>query len=50
MAAPAALWAGGEMTRRLRKSLPGVSLLPELADTLGALEAWRSESAPEHDR
>jgi len=34
-----ALWAGGEMTRRLRKSLPGVVLMPELSDALAALKA-----------
>ena len=38
------------MTRRLRKSLPGVRLLPELADSLAALKAWRSESGAEHAR
>jgi len=36
-----ALWAGGEMTRRVRKMLPGVLLVPELTGTLGALDAWR---------
>ena len=50
IAAPGAVWAGGEMTRRLRKSLPGVRLLPELADSLAALKAWRSESGAEHAR
>ena len=43
--APAvALWAGGEVTRRLRKSLPGVQLIPEIGDTLSALKSWRAES------
>jgi methanogenic corrinoid protein MtbC1 len=43
--APAvALWAGGEVTRRLRKSLPGVQLIPEIADTLAVLKSWRAES------
>ena len=43
--APAvALWAGGEATRRLRKSLPGVQLIPDIADALNALKAWRAES------
>ncbi len=38
-----AVWAGGEMTRRVRKTLPGVLLVPgDLAGTRGALEAWRS--------
>ncbi len=36
-----ALWAGGEMTRRVRKALPGVTLIGDLAGTLGALKAWR---------
>jgi DNA-binding transcriptional MerR regulator/methylmalonyl-CoA mutase cobalamin-binding subunit len=40
-----ALWAGGEMTRRVRKSLPGVLLVPDLSGTLTALKAWRIESA-----
>jgi methanogenic corrinoid protein MtbC1 len=39
-----ALWAGGENLRRLRKSLPGVQLLPELADALDALKSWRAEA------
>ncbi len=40
-----ALWAGGEMTRRLRKSLPGVMLMPELAEALPALKTRRPEAA-----
>jgi DNA-binding transcriptional MerR regulator/methylmalonyl-CoA mutase cobalamin-binding subunit len=40
------LWAGGALTRRLRKTLPGVRLVPELADTFAMLKAWRAESAP----
>jgi DNA-binding transcriptional MerR regulator/methylmalonyl-CoA mutase cobalamin-binding subunit len=44
LAAPTALWAGGEMTRRLRKSLPGVRLIADLADVGSALKAWRAES------
>jgi len=39
-----ALWAGGENLRRLRKSLPGVQLLPELSDALEALKSWRAEA------
>src|SRR5450755_3105312 len=31
------IWAGGEMTRRLRKSLPGVRLIPDLSAAIGAL-------------
>jgi len=46
--ASVALWVGGEMTRRLRKSLPGVRLIPDLADTLTALKAWRTDAASEH--
>ena len=44
--ATVALWAGGEMTRRLRKTLPGVQLLPELGQALAALRVWRAELAP----
>ena len=40
-----ALWAGGEMTRRVRKALPGVMLVPEIAGTAGALKAWRANAA-----
>jgi DNA-binding transcriptional MerR regulator/methylmalonyl-CoA mutase cobalamin-binding subunit len=39
-----ALWAGGEVTRRLRKSLPGVQIIADIGDTLGALKSWRSET------
>jgi len=39
-----ALWAGGEVTRRLRKSLPGVQLIAEIGDTLIALKNWRAET------
>ncbi len=42
--APIALWAGGEMTRRVRKTLPGVVLLPDLAASVAALRAWRSHN------
>jgi methylmalonyl-CoA mutase cobalamin-binding subunit len=31
------IWAGGEMTRRLRKSLPGVRIIPDLGAAIGAL-------------
>jgi DNA-binding transcriptional MerR regulator/methylmalonyl-CoA mutase cobalamin-binding subunit len=40
-----ALWAGGEMTRRVRKTLPGVVLLPDLAAAATALRSWRSHHA-----
>ena len=39
-----ALWAGGEMTRRVRKALPGVTLVPDIAATAGVLKAWRANS------
>lgn len=35
------LWAGGEMTRRMRKTMPGVVLIPDLAASIGALKSWR---------
>ena len=38
-----ALWAGGEMTRRIPKTLPGVVLIPDIAGTHGALQAWRAQ-------
>jgi MerR family transcriptional regulator, light-induced transcriptional regulator len=40
-----ALWAGGDMTRRVRKTLPGVMLLPDLAASVAALRGWRSYHA-----
>jgi DNA-binding transcriptional MerR regulator/methylmalonyl-CoA mutase cobalamin-binding subunit len=36
-----ALWAGGEMVRRVRKTLAGVVLLPDLASAHNALRSWR---------
>ncbi len=39
-----ALWAGGEVTRRLRRTPSGVRLLPEIADVLPALQSWRADS------
>jgi DNA-binding transcriptional MerR regulator len=39
------LWAGGEVTRRLRKTPAGVRILPEIGDTMAALASWRSEAA-----
>jgi DNA-binding transcriptional MerR regulator/methylmalonyl-CoA mutase cobalamin-binding subunit len=42
---PTALWAGGETTRRIRKTLPGVVLLPDLAAIIGALKSWRAHAA-----
>jgi DNA-binding transcriptional MerR regulator/methylmalonyl-CoA mutase cobalamin-binding subunit len=37
-----ALWAGGEMTRRVRKTIAGVQLLPDLAASVGALRSFRA--------
>ena len=45
-----ALWAGGEITRRLRKSLPGVQLFADIGDTLVALKNWRAEIGPSGSR
>jgi len=39
------LWAGGEMTRRVRRTLPGVVLIPDLVGTIAALKAWRAQAA-----
>jgi DNA-binding transcriptional MerR regulator/methylmalonyl-CoA mutase cobalamin-binding subunit len=39
------VWAGGEMTRRVRRTLPGVVLIPDLAGTLAALAGWRERTA-----
>jgi MerR family transcriptional regulator, light-induced transcriptional regulator len=41
---PVALWAGGDMTRRVRKTLPGVVLLPDLVASVAALRSWRSRN------
>ena len=38
-----AIWAGGEMTRRIRKALPGVLLVPDIAGTTAALKSWRAQ-------
>ena len=40
------LWAGGEMTRRVRKALPGVVLIPDLPAVIGALKTWRANGVP----
>jgi DNA-binding transcriptional MerR regulator/methylmalonyl-CoA mutase cobalamin-binding subunit len=45
-----ALWAGGDMTRRLRKSLPGVLLVPDLADTVSALKTRRTDAGQDASR
>ena len=41
------LWAGGEMTRRVRKTMPGIVLIPDLASTINALRSWRSYWVPQ---
>jgi DNA-binding transcriptional MerR regulator/methylmalonyl-CoA mutase cobalamin-binding subunit len=41
------LWAGGEMTRRVRKTIPGVVLIPDLASIVNALRSWRSHWVPQ---
>lgn len=40
--ASVALWAGGEMTKRIRRTLPGVVLLTDLASCVNALRTWRA--------
>ena len=40
------LWAGGEMTRRVRKTMTGTVLIPDLGATLNALRNWRSHWNP----
>lgn len=39
------IWAGGEMTRRIRKTLPGVLLVPDIGGTIVALKAWRAQAS-----
>ena len=39
-----ALWAGGEMTRRIRKTLPGVLLIADLGGVVAALRSWRASN------
>jgi DNA-binding transcriptional MerR regulator/methylmalonyl-CoA mutase cobalamin-binding subunit len=41
------IWAGGEMTRRMRKTMPGVVLLPDLASAIPALKSWRTHHVPQ---
>ncbi len=41
-----ALWAGGEITRRVRTTLPGIVLLPDLAAAVSALRGWRAHFTP----
>jgi MerR family transcriptional regulator, light-induced transcriptional regulator len=41
-----ALWAGGDVTQRLRKMPTGVRVIPDIAHALSALQAWRADTAP----
>jgi DNA-binding transcriptional MerR regulator/methylmalonyl-CoA mutase cobalamin-binding subunit len=43
------LWAGGEMTRRVRKTLPGVVLIADLSAVQNALRSWRTHAASQSD-
>lgn len=36
------IWAGGEMTRRVRRTLAGVALMSDLAATVPALRGWKA--------
>jgi DNA-binding transcriptional MerR regulator/methylmalonyl-CoA mutase cobalamin-binding subunit len=40
------IWAGGDMTRRIRKTVPGMVLIPDLASTITALRSWRTHWVP----
>ena len=40
------VWAGGDMTRRIRKTIPGMVLIPDLASTIAALRSWRAHWVP----
>lgn len=41
------IWAGGEMTRRIRTTLAGVTVLPDLAAAVNALRSWRAHQTPQ---
>jgi hypothetical protein len=41
------IWAGGDMTRRVRRTLPGVVLIPDLGAAVGALSSWRAHWVPQ---
>ncbi|HVF63464.1 MAG TPA: MerR family transcriptional regulator [Casimicrobiaceae bacterium] len=41
------IWAGGEMTRRIRKTMPGVVLVPDLKSAVNALRSWRAHWIPQ---
>ncbi|MCC6378651.1 MAG: MerR family transcriptional regulator [Burkholderiales bacterium] len=38
---PVTIWAGGELARRVRRTPPGIVLIPDLAATLPALRSWK---------
>jgi hypothetical protein len=38
------------MTRRVRKTLPGVVLIPDLAASVNALRSWRMHWGPQAGR
>ena len=40
------IWAGGEMTRRVRRTIPGIVLIPDLASAIQALRSWRTHRVP----
>ena len=40
------IWAGGEMTRRVRRTIPGIVLIPDLASAIQALRSWRAHRVP----
>ncbi len=40
-----AIWVSGELIRRIRREIPGVTPTGTLADTLAALRQWRAERA-----
>ncbi|CAG1009462.1 HTH-type transcriptional repressor CarH [Burkholderiales bacterium] len=40
------IWAGGEMSRRIRRTIPGTVLIPDLASVIPALRSWRAHRAP----
>ena len=40
------IWAGGEMTRRMRKTMAGIVLVPDLASAIPVLRSWRAHWVP----
>ncbi|MEO7253563.1 MAG: cobalamin-dependent protein, partial [Casimicrobium sp.] len=41
--AATAMWVGGELIRRIRRDIPGITPTGTLADMLAALRQWRAE-------